>query len=336
MTQPPSTHRTALIVLCGAAAFITLVALTRPDAAIARRVVPLGSIVFGIALALAASGGTGVLRIAHAMLRKISLTYISYRTQLVSIFLYATLTIALFVFAGGPFLRLLFNEASSNEGQAFSQYVVLLVVVGFTTWPIFWRSWELTALGVRQEQWEGTFESMIPMPGAVRALPFGYLWSRLVFTVTFQLAILAAISYALPDSSLQFQTLGAIVDFAAVLVLTILCMWGMGLLFGGLAVLYKQVGPIDLAVRTMFLFLAGIFVPLNALPPWGQALAKALPLTYSFELLRSIAVDGVPLAETSRPLMMLLGFTLLFVIAGNLLYVRYVEKARRHGAVQGY
>lgn len=331
-----ATSRLLAFALAAAALAILTYGLANPEAASARRSTPVATSVAAFALAYGIAGGPNVLRIARAMLKKTSLAYLSYRVQLVSILAYALVTVGLYFVAGRPLLRILLPELSNLQGQGVPGNLVLVLVVGFSVWPIFWRSWEVTSVGVRTEQWEGTFESIIALPGGVRALPFGYLYSRLLFTLVFQLAILGALAVALPEGALALRTAGGLMDFVAVMLVSILCMWGMGLLFGGLAILYKQVGPIDLVVRSLFLFLSGVFVPLGILPGWAQTLAKFLPMTYAFELLRAVAVEGVPIAERAWPLLALLTFTTFFVVAGNLVYRRLVETARRQGAIQGY
>jgi ABC-2 type transport system permease protein len=191
-------------------------------------------------------------------------------------------------------------------------------------------------VGVRAEQWEGTFESMVPMPNGVRSLPLGYLLNRVPFTLLFNLLVLTALALALPEGTLKLDRPRAILDFAAVLAASIACMWGLGLLFGGLAILYKRIGPADLVARTLFIFLAGVFVPIEAFPGWAQALAGLLPMTYAYQLLQQVVVDGIPLGEDPFALGALLTFTLAAVVGGNLVYRTYVEKARRQGAIQGY
>lgn len=321
-----------LVAALGAA--LAAVSAGQVTSAWARAALPVGVLVFVGSIVYAAAGGPGVVRIGNAMLRRTTLTYLSYRAQLVSIAAYTTLTVLLFFFAGRPVLEALLGPL--DESGSIPRGLLIILIVGFSAWPIFWRAWELTALGVRQEQWEGTFESLVPMPHGVRSLPFGYLWSKLPFTLLFQLFILGALLLALPGDMNRLDTPREVLEFLAIVALTVVCMWGMGLLFGGLAVLYKQLGPADLVVRTLFLFLSGIFVPLELLPGWAQGVSKLLPLTYSFHLLRDVVVDGVPLGESSYQLAILALFTLVFVVAGNVTYRRYVEKARRQGAIQGY
>ena len=332
-----SRHR---LVFGGAAALLALVAvacLDRFEQAWARVLLPLSVLALLGCLVYAAAGGPGVLRVGAAMFRKTLLTYLSYRAQLVAILGWTTLTVLVLFFAGGYVLRALIPPLATLEANdEFPRGFVVTLVLGFTTWPIFWKAWEVTTLGVRTEQWEGTFEALVPMPYGVRSLPFGYLLARIPYTIFFNLVLLSALAFAMPDGSLGIRSVRGALDLAAVLAAAIACMWGLGLLFGGLAVLYKRVGPIDLVVRTLFLFLAGVFVPITIFPEWAQWIAKLLPMTYAYSLLRMVAVDGIPLAEGGATLLILLGFAAASIVAGNWLYHHFTDKARRQGAIQGY
>lgn len=68
-------------------------------------------------------------------------------------------------------------------------------------------------------------------------------------------------------------------------------------------------------IRFPMMFLGGIFVPLSAMPPALQAVARALPLTYAVEALRA-ALDGRASPTTTIDLAALAAFTaVLFGLA---------------------
>lgn len=322
---------TAWAVLVAVLAAATALAFTLLDATWAQLGLAACLLVLAPALAYAASAGPGAFRVGAAMLRRTLLTYRSYRVQLVSTLLWTSLTLLLLFFAAGSIFRLFVG----GEGGFMSGEIVALLAVGITTFPLFWKAWEAPAVGVRQEQWEGTLEANVPMPNGTRSLPVGYLMSRVPITLLFQTLCLAAIALAIPGA-LRLASPAAALQFFAVVVLTLVCMWGLGLLFGGLAILYKQIGPADLVVRTLFVFLAGAFFPLSVFPAWARALAELLPLTHTYRLLQHVAVDGGNVADAPIALVALIGWTALAVLAGTLTYRTHVDKARRRGAVQGY
>jgi ABC-2 type transport system permease protein len=60
-------------------------------------------------------------------------------------------------------------------------------------------------------------------------------------------------------------------------------------------------------IRFPMMFLGGVFVPVVAMPPFLQAVARLLPLTYSVEALRA-ALDGQPLGDGLLDLAFLAAF----------------------------
>jgi ABC-2 type transport system permease protein len=71
--------------------------------------------------------------------------------------------------------------------------------------------------------------------------------------------------------------------------------------------------------RFPMIFLGGVFVPVESLPPVLQVIARLLPLTYSVEALRA-AMTGSPSSAAALDLLVLLAFTVvLFVLAVRIL-----------------
>jgi len=70
------------------------------------------------------------------------------------------------------------------------------------------------------------------------------------------------------------------------------------------------------------MFLGGIFVPVAALPPVLQVVARLLPLTYAVEALRVALFGGSP-TLAALDLLALAGFaTVLFALAARVLAQR--------------
>lgn len=72
-------------------------------------------------------------------------------------------------------------------------------------------------------------------------------------------------------------------------------------------------------IRFPMMFLGGVFVPVEALPPGLQIVARLLPLTYAVEGIRS-ALAGTPFRAGMADLAALAGFTaILFALAVRML-----------------
>ena len=81
-------------------------------------------------------------------------------------------------------------------------------------------------------------------------------------------------------------------------------------------------------------FVAGVRLPVFALPVWVKAIGLAFPLTTSLTVLRGALLDGLGVGQLMRPLALLLGLTVvLLVAAAGLLRIGEVH-AQRTGNLQ--
>ena len=76
--------------------------------------------------------------------------------------------------------------------------------------------------------------------------------------------------------------------FTAALMLSTLSILSIGFLIASIVPTARFAQPIGSAILYPMLGLSGLFVPVDALSPWLQTVARLLPLTYAVSLLRGI------------------------------------------------
>lgn len=122
--------------------------------------------------------------------------------------------------------------------------------------------------------------------------------------VLVQVALILAMGLASSDVAVE----GSWVSLGIILLLGTFTLAGLGWALSGLT------GDADgalVAVHAVYipvLLLCGAFVPLEAMPRVLQVVARALPLTYLVEPLRSVMVDGTSLAANGGDLLILLAW----------------------------
>lgn len=79
-----------------------------------------------------------------------------------------------------------------------------------------------------------------------------------------------------------------VVSFGIALLFVTLCILSIGFLIASLVPTARFAQPLGAILLYPMLAVSGLFVPVAALPPVGQMLARALPLTYAVSLLRGI------------------------------------------------
>ncbi len=106
---------------------------------------------------------------------------------------------------------------------------------------------------------------------------------KLLFTaITLAAMILAGRRYYPVDASTP------LVSFTLALLFTTVCLSSLGFLVASLVPTARFAQPLGTLILYPMLGLSGLFVPITAMPPWLQLLARALPLTYAVSLLRGI------------------------------------------------
>ncbi len=75
----------------------------------------------------------------------------------------------------------------------------------------------------------------------------------------------------------------------------------------------------------LILLVSGIYYPVEVLPPYLQAVARAIPLTYFLEYYRSIYI------HSPHNLAMGVALAALYLVVGLILFDRSIERARRTG-----
>ena len=109
--------------------------------------------------------------------------------------------------------------------------------------------------------------------------------------------------------------------FASGLALGLICLITIGVTLAGVSFLTaKHTHGLAEGIPALFYVFCGVLFPLSVLPPWGQAIGKAIPLTYWFDLTRRLLLPPNALPTTlgqfseAGILALLLASTLLFFL----------------------
>jgi ABC-2 type transport system permease protein len=164
-----------------------------------------------------------------------------------------------------------------------------------------------------------TFDRLLSAPVSLFALVLGESISGLLFAGSICLALFlgAAVLLRTASQSLTVLLLG--------IALTCFTFAAMGAVFSAYPT--ENVGEVMSLlnlVRLPLIFISGLFIPLEALPPWGQAIARISPLTYGNDLIR-YGFDGTSHFGIAEDILLLLAFSALFLALGYILYRKFNE-----------
>jgi len=183
------------------------------------------------------------------------------------------------------------------------------LVPGLLALTILFGTSSMEAIVIVFERRIGSLERLLLAPLRLPALLAGKLLGGMTFGLTVTLVVLA-ISLAV------FGSNGT--DWLMLLLALLLSATAFSALGAFVSVAVKEVFEAQTLanfIRFPMMFLGGVFVPVDSLPIWLQAVARFLPLTYSVEALRA-ALSGGSWATAALDLGSLAGFSVvLFLLA---------------------
>jgi ABC-2 type transport system permease protein len=185
-----------------------------------------------------------------------------------------------------------------------------------------------------------TLRQLYIAPISMRVYIIGRAMSKLALT---SISVLISIAFGILVLRLPLD-LGA-VDwplFAAAMALGIGCILAIGIALAGITFLTaKHSSGINEGIAGAFYLLCGTLFPITVLPPWGQTVGMAIPLTYWLELVRRSLYPGSGIEAisglgdfSSTTIMLFLVVSALAFFAASTLIFRYADRrARRAGKV---
>jgi ABC-2 type transport system permease protein len=162
----------------------------------------------------------------------------------------------------------------------------------------------VTSISMLRERTTGTLERLMTMPLAKLDLLGGY-GIAFALLATVQALITSAVAFLL----LGLDAAGSTWLIIALAVLNAVLGSALGLLASAFASSEFQAVQFMPAFVLPQILLCGLLVPLDQMAAWLEAIASVLPLTFAFEALDEVSVDGAALADVADQVVVLLGMT---------------------------
>jgi ABC-2 type transport system permease protein len=185
---------------------------------------------------------------------------------------------------------------------------------------------------IRQEQLQGTLESLMATPTATATVQIGSVASTLLMVPLRATLMMGAIAIVF---GLNFDP-GGILPAALVMAALVPFAWGLGLATGGAIVTFRR-GSGMLGVGTVLLGLAsGAVFPLALLPTWLADIAQWNPLAIAIQGVREALLGSAGWSEALADVALLVPLSGLALAAGVLLFRLALDRERRRGTLGMY
>ena len=161
-------------------------------------------------------------------------------------------------------------------------------------------SFLLTGIAFLRERLGGTLERLLATPVGRADLLFGYLLGFLGFALLQSLVVLLYTIYVLHVT--YRSTFLEVFLFLAMLTVTGVSLGIFISVFARNEFQIMQFIPLFLSPQ---IFLSGVFLPVDQMPSYLQAISSVLPLRYAIEGLRSMMLQGLSIGDVGKDLAVL-------------------------------
>ncbi len=149
--------------------------------------------------------------------------------------------------------------------------------------------------------------------------PFEYLSAQMLsrlFVLLFSIAVL----WAGCDLIFGFKVEGSYLDLFIMFLAGSLSLIALGLVIASRGTSEEFANGLLNFITWPMMFLSEVWFSLEGAPRWVRGMAETLPLTHLLRGVRKIVNDGAALADVAPEIIVLTGFTLLFLAVGALLF----------------
>jgi ABC-2 type transport system permease protein len=208
-------------------------------------------------------------------------------------------------------------------------------LTGLAVLSYFMTGFSSLANAIRQEQTQGTLESLLTTPiNLPTIIVASSAWD---FTeTTFFSSLYLFFGWIFFDVHFAGNVLVALLF----LVLTTLVLASLGILSASFAMVFKRGDPFGIFLGTGSALFSGVFFPTELLREYGGtavgSLSNIFPSTYGLAGIRAVLIEGRTLADVSSPLVTLLVFLAVLLPFSLWVFGRAVRRAKRDGSLIQY
>jgi ABC-2 type transport system permease protein len=208
-------------------------------------------------------------------------------------------------------------------------------VTGLAVLNYFMTGFSSLANAIRQEQAQGTLESVLLTPISIPGLIVAS--SGWDFTLaTFQSFLYLFFGWLISGVHYHGNFLLALMF----LLLTTLVLASVGILSASFAMVFKRGDPFGIIIGTGSALFSGVFFPTQLITQTAGSgvgiISRLLPTTYGLDGIRRVLIQGQTFTETRQPLIALLIYLAVLLPFSLWVFSRSVRRAKREGSLIQY
>jgi ABC-2 type transport system permease protein len=208
-------------------------------------------------------------------------------------------------------------------------------LTGMAMLNYFMTGFSSLANAIRQEQVQGTLESVLMTPISVpTVIVASSAWDFV--QATFFSSLYLVFGWLFFDVHYRGNYLLAL----AFLVLTTVVLSCLGILSASFAMVFKRGDPFGIFLGTGSALFSGVFFPTQLIRDYAGStianISRVLPATYGLDGIRRVLIEGQGFAQVRGPLISLLVFLAVLLPLSLWVFGRAVRRAKREGSLIQY
>ena len=207
-------------------------------------------------------------------------------------------------------------------------------LTGLAVLNYFMTGFSSLANAIRQEQVQGTLESVLMTPISVpTVIVASSAWD--LVQATFFSSLYLLFGWLFFDVHYR----GNFALALAFLLLTTVVLSCLGILSASFAMVFKRGDPFGIFLGAGSALFSGVFFPTQLISEYAGGLAhisRILPATYGLDGIRRVLIQGQGFAQVREPLITLLAFLAVLLPLSLWVFGRAVRRAKREGSLIQY
>jgi ABC-2 type transport system permease protein len=249
----------------------------------------------------------------------------SFLLYLILPFLFPLLILGMGQFIGGG------NAALNFAARTGTSNIIVYEILGSAVWMSGWVVVEDVGVALRDEQMKGTLEQNFLAPVNRFTLLVGISLTDVAITTGIFLVVVGVtLAVTMPGAYL------GLLQAFVLLLMGLVPLFGIGFLFAGFVIKFKEPYVFTQVVNLIFGTLTGTYYPVTILPYWVRALSGALPQTYVIDNMRQIILANQTLVSLYGSIFMLLALALAYPMVGYAIFKQLEKKASITGELSKY
>ncbi|GAB4434222.1 MAG: hypothetical protein OHK0040_05180 [bacterium] len=231
------------------------------------------------------------------------------------------------------FLGFVYSSADLSNGTVhYDTNVIAHKAIGFLVWFFALDAVGHLSSAIREDMHIGILEQIALSPYPLIYNMFGRSISR--FFINLSIAIVMFVLFSIFfNLKISFK-----LSVFPVFILTYAGLYGLGLIFAGLTLVFKRLGPVTTIVRFFLLIFTGAIIPLSVFPDFMQKTALFIPMTSGLTIMKAMIFENMQFTSlvSERAFFYLILNTTFYLSVGIFIFSFFERQARKKGALGTY